>query len=87
MTMPLHTPMRLREQREPFSDPGWLFEVKQDGVRALAYVQHSHCELQLRHGHVFSWFAPLSLVLAQAIAVDAAILDGETVCIDPTEGR
>ena len=29
----------------PFDDPDFLYEVKFDGFRALAYVEDGHCEL------------------------------------------
>jgi hypothetical protein len=31
--------MRLARLREPFSDPDWIFDLKHDGFRALAYVE------------------------------------------------
>jgi len=37
MSLPAIKPMVLTRFREPFSDPDWLFEVKNDGFRALAY--------------------------------------------------
>ncbi len=32
----------------PFDDPDFLYEVKFDGFRALAYVNDGHCELVSR---------------------------------------
>jgi ATP-dependent DNA ligase len=32
------TPMGLSRRPEPFDNPDWLFELKWDGFRALAYV-------------------------------------------------
>jgi hypothetical protein len=29
--------------REPFDHPDYLFELKRDGVRALAYISEGHC--------------------------------------------
>ncbi len=46
-------PVRIR----PFDDPDFLFEVKFDGFRALAYVEDGHCELVSRKGHVYRRFA------------------------------
>jgi ATP-dependent DNA ligase len=30
--------MPLEQRRQPFDHPDWLFEVKYDGFRALAYL-------------------------------------------------
>lgn len=30
---------------EPFNDPGWIWEPKLDGFRALAYVEKGECRL------------------------------------------
>jgi hypothetical protein len=32
--------MRLRLVREPFDHPDYIFELKHDGFRAIAYLQH-----------------------------------------------
>ena len=41
--------MRLRLVKEPFDDPDYLFELKHDGFRAVAYVQNSECKLISRN--------------------------------------
>jgi ATP-dependent DNA ligase len=43
--------MPLVRQREPFSHPEWLFEIKQDGFRGLAYIERSTCRLLSRNGN------------------------------------
>ncbi len=40
-------------------DPHFLYEVKFDGFRALAYVSDGLCELVSRKGHVYRRFADL----------------------------
>ena len=42
--LPKMTPMRLDQQAKPFDHPEWLFEVKFDGFRSLAYIE-GQCEL------------------------------------------
>jgi bifunctional non-homologous end joining protein LigD len=32
-------PMRLSRRLEPFDHPDWVYEIKFDGFRALAYVE------------------------------------------------
>lgn len=72
--------MRLRLVEEPFDDPNYLFELRHDGFRAIAYVQNGECKLisrNLKHLR----FARLERVLA-ALPVQDAIFDGEIVCLD-----
>ena len=84
-TLPRITQMRLQEQREPFSHPDWLLEVRHDGFRALAYIEHGRCQLRSRRGHIFTWFTPLAHALAEALAVDDAILTKQRpIMVTPT---
>lgn len=41
--LPKMQPMPLVRQPEPFDDPDWIFEVKFDRFRALAYVEDGDC--------------------------------------------
>ena len=43
--------MPLRLWRKPFDDPAWAFELKYDGFRALAFVDHEGVRFVSRHGH------------------------------------
>ena len=38
MTLPRIRPMRLRLVKESFNNPDYIFELKHDGFRALAYI-------------------------------------------------
>ncbi len=51
--------MDLLQVSAPFDDPDFLYEVKFDGFRALAYVDNGHCEPVSRKGHVYRRFADL----------------------------
>lgn len=31
-------PMLIKEQHQPFSDPDYIFELKMDGLRCIAYL-------------------------------------------------
>jgi bifunctional non-homologous end joining protein LigD len=44
-------PMPLKRHKEPFLHPDWLFELKHDGFRALAFVQNGGCRLVSRNGN------------------------------------
>ena len=61
------TPMRLLRIPEPFDHPGFIFEPKLDGFRALAHVHGHRCELVSRNGHSFKQWA----------AVDTAVKVGD----------
>jgi len=66
----------------PFSDPNWLFEIKWDGVRALAWITDGTLTLRSRTGQDFTKRYPELLSLPKAIAAHDAILDGEIVALD-----
>jgi len=69
----------------PFDDPDWIFELKHDGFRALAYISDRNCELVSRRHNAYKTFESLRAVLSK-LKVQNAILDGEIVCLD-CEGR
>ena len=41
--------MRLRLVIEPFDNPDYIFELKHDGFRALAYIDAGECRLVSRN--------------------------------------
>ena len=73
--------MRLARIREPFDSPDWIFEVKHDGFRALAYLEKGRCRLISRNGHEFRGFGPLCDAMATNVDVKEAIIDGELCCL------
>jgi bifunctional non-homologous end joining protein LigD len=77
--------MELLRQAKPFDDADWVFEVKMDGFRALAYVERGGCRLLSRKGKEFKGLEPLRSAIA-GLKAERAILDGELVCLD-AEGR
>src|SRR5438876_3280682 len=77
-------PMRLSRRSKPFVSEDWLFELKHDGFRALAFVEDGQCRLVSRNGHMFRKFADLCGSVATTIRADSAVLDGEIVCLDAT---
>jgi bifunctional non-homologous end joining protein LigD len=78
----LYQPMPLTRRPQPFTHPDWLFEVKWDGFRSLAYIEHGRCRLVSRNGNEFKSFAGLNLALAQQCRAERAVLDDEIVCLD-----
>jgi bifunctional non-homologous end joining protein LigD len=71
--------------RQPFDDPDFLFELKHDGFRSLAYIFDGQCQLISRRWNPYKSFRDLSRHLAQ-LKVKNAVIDGELVCLD-SEGR
>jgi bifunctional non-homologous end joining protein LigD len=66
----------------PFSHPDWIYEIKWDGFRSLAYLEAGHCRLISRNGNEFRSFPALNLALPQECHAQNAVLDGEIVCLD-----
>jgi bifunctional non-homologous end joining protein LigD len=66
---------------EPFDHPDFLFELKHDGFRSLAYISGGRCDLVSRRKNHYKSFDSLKTALAKLNAADA-ILDGELVCLD-----
>ncbi len=66
---------------ESFSKPGWLFEIKWDGYRAIGSKHHDTIELYSRNGLNFAErYAPVVEALRQLH--HDVILDGEIVAVD-----
>lgn len=66
----------------PFSDPHWLFEIKWDGVRALAWIADGTLTLRSRTGQDITKRYPELATLPQAVSAQEAILDGEIASLD-----
>ncbi len=67
---------------KPFSDPNWLFEIKWDGVRALARIENGALELRSRNSIDITKRYPELAALPGALAARETILDGEIVALD-----
>ncbi|MDP9338298.1 MAG: DNA ligase D [Acidobacteriota bacterium] len=67
---------------EPFSNPEWLFEVKWDGVRGIAYVANGEVAVRSRAGRDISLEYPEVKDLANQLYATEAIVDGEIVALD-----
>src|SRR4051794_14859075 len=78
--------MLLGRKTQAFTHPDWLFELKYDGFRALAFVEDGACRLVSRNGNTFKSFEALSLALPKQLRTRSAVLDGEIVCLD-SDGR
>jgi bifunctional non-homologous end joining protein LigD len=77
-TSPINPVLRSR----PFDHLEYLFELKYDGFRAVAYFQNGTCEMVSRNKYVFGTFKGLRTWLAGNLGVQDAIIDGEICCLD-----
>ena len=73
--------MPLARLHAPFDHDDWIFELKYDGWRALAYVEGGQCQLISRNGNAFKRFGELGAQIGAALR-GSAVLDGEIVCLD-----
>jgi bifunctional non-homologous end joining protein LigD len=69
-------------KEKPFSDPDWIFEIKWDGVRAIAEIKDGKTTLWARSGRDVTREYPEFKDLAGKFRVTNAIVDGEIVTLD-----
>jgi bifunctional non-homologous end joining protein LigD len=69
-----------------FSDPQWLFEIKWDGARTLAWIADGKVRLRSRAGNDVTLQYPELVSLLRRISAKRALLDGEIVVLDD-DGR
>jgi bifunctional non-homologous end joining protein LigD len=63
--------------------PGWLYEPKWDGYRALVRVAGGEATLTSRNGNdLTARFAPVAKAAAKAVKTPSAVLDGEVCALD-----
>src|SRR4029077_19215640 len=75
-------PMPATLAEHAFSDPNWLFEIKWDGVRALARIENGALALRSRNSIDITKRYPELASLPDALAARQAIVDGEIVALD-----
>jgi bifunctional non-homologous end joining protein LigD len=83
--LPVVSPIAPIRIRTPFDHDDFVFELKHDGFRAVAYIENGSCRLISRKHIQYKSFTRLSAALAE-LPVKNAILDGEIVCLDQ-DGR
>jgi bifunctional non-homologous end joining protein LigD len=85
--MPTHlAPMLARAGSLPADQADWAFEIKWDGVRAIAYSQPGELRLESRNLKDITASYPELARLNRALSSHRAVLDGEIVAFDG-EGR
>jgi bifunctional non-homologous end joining protein LigD len=75
-------PMLARLGELPPDEEKWGFEVKWDGIRAVAFLDHGHINLQGRNFSDFTPRYPEVRELARELGARRVILDGEVVAFD-----
>ena len=71
---------------KPFSSPNWVYEIKWDGVRAIAQIENGKTTLWARSGRDVTAEYPEFKDMAARFRARDAIIDGEIVTLD-AEGR
>ena len=66
--------------KAPPSGPGWLHELKHDGIRILARRDRAGVRLITRHGNDFTARFPLVASAVPALPARSCLIDGEGVC-------
>ena len=74
--MNIYQPMLARVAEKPFNDPDWLFEVKWDGIRAIAYIGEEF-RIRSRNDKELSQNFPELYELKDLVS--NVVLDGEII--------
>jgi bifunctional non-homologous end joining protein LigD len=85
MPLTIH-PMLAESVDKPFDGPEWLFEIKWDGYRAVAFISGGKVRLVSRNQNDLTARYPELKDLPKFVHAREAILDGEVVALDE-EGR
>jgi len=75
-------PMLATLVKEPFHQPGWVYEEKYDGYRILAYKEGRRVTLLSRNAKDRSAHFDAIAVAVSALPHDTLLLDGEVVAFD-----
>lgn len=72
-------PMLISEMTEPFNDPDWIYELKLDGIRCIAYLDKDTELRNKRNDRLLPKVPELSNI--HQFAKERCILDGELVIL------
>ena len=75
-------PMLAESVEKPFDGAEWLFEIKWDGYRAIAFIADGKVRLVSRNQNDLTPRYPELVDLPRFIKAKTAILDGEVVALD-----
>ncbi len=74
-------PMLAESAPEPFSKPGWLFELKYDGFRLLIDKSDGEIRLRYRSGHDSTRAFPEIVRAVRALPYEDLLIDSEVVVL------
>jgi bifunctional non-homologous end joining protein LigD len=74
--------INLAPRTAAFDDPEWVFEVKHDGYRCLAFLEDGAVRLVSRRGRELTRYAALAAALSKEINARSAVIDGELAVLD-----
>src|SRR5438034_4375805 len=75
-------PMLATLSEKPFRNDDWLFELKLDGMRAIAVKNGTRLELWTRNARSLANRFPTLAQALEDLPVDTVVLDGEIVALD-----
>jgi bifunctional non-homologous end joining protein LigD len=75
-------PMLAESIEKPFDDKDWLFEIKWDGYRAIAFIENGKVRLVSRNQNELTLRYPELKDMPEFVKAKTAILDGEVVALD-----
>jgi bifunctional non-homologous end joining protein LigD len=78
-------PMLATAGKLPVRDEGWAYEMKWDGIRALAFAQDGAVRLLSRTARDVTFVYPELAGMAATLGVAQAVLDGEIVAFGDSE--
>jgi bifunctional non-homologous end joining protein LigD len=82
--LPVINPIQPIARAEPFDDAHWLFELKYDGFRAMAYILDGKIRLRSKTTAILQGFPTLRSALQYELRVHDTVIDGEIVSFDET---
>src|SRR5215475_860939 len=75
-------PMLATLSEKPFDNDDWLFELKLDGIRAIAVKNGAKLDLWTRNAKTLTHRFPTLAKAFDDLPVDTVVLDGEIVALD-----
>jgi bifunctional non-homologous end joining protein LigD len=80
--LPKFSPIIPVRRPDIFDSSDWIYELKYDGFRALAYIDEGRCRFVSRIGNEMKRFEQLSSAIGKTLKVKTAVLDGEIVALN-----
>ncbi|HMC73679.1 MAG TPA: hypothetical protein VKG87_05210, partial [Terriglobales bacterium] len=75
-------PMLATSIEKPFDSDEWLYEIKWDGYRSVAFLENGKLRLVSRNDNDMTALYPELANLPTLVHARRAVLDGEVVAID-----